>query len=236
LLLSENPLLKIFNNSFLGIHNNDIEKVLDVIQSTFKQVVDEGFTSERIEAVLHSIELSVKHQTSNFGLSMIMGLTPLWNHGGNPVEALQINSKVAKFREQLSANPNYLVDKIRHYFVDNQHSLVTVMNPDDQFESKLEEEEKSILDSKCAALTNEQRQSIQLKGQQLLAMQSKADDVECLPTLQISDIEPGVKRIQLEQVSVNGVPVQLCAQPTNGITYFRAAINASHLTDELKRY
>jgi len=37
-------------------------------------------------------------------------------------------------------------------------------------------------------------------------------------------------------VSVNGVPVQLCAQPTNGITYFRAAINASHLTDELKRY
>ena len=209
--------------------------MLGLIQSTLEQVVEEGFTSERIEAVLHSIELSVKHQTSSFGLSMIMGVTPLWNHGGNPIEALQINAKVEQFRQQLSANPDYLVDQIRRYLVDNQHRLVTVMSPDDQFEAKLEAEEKEILDGKCAALSSEQRQSILSKGRQLLAMQSSVDDVECLPTLQISDIDAGVKRVHLEQLGVNGVPLQLSAQPTNGITYFRAAINASHLDDELKR-
>ena len=35
----------------------------------------EGFPSERIEAVLHSIELATKHQSSNFGLGLIMVLT-----------------------------------------------------------------------------------------------------------------------------------------------------------------
>jgi len=225
-----------FSIGLQGIHNDDVDKVLGLIQSTLEQVVEEGFTSERIEAVLHSIELSVKHQTSSFGLSMIMGVTPLWNHGGNPIEALQINAKVEQFRQQLSANPDYLVDQIRRYLVDNQHRLVTVMSPDDQFEAKLEAEEKEILDGKCAALSSEQRQSILSKGRQLLAMQSSVDDVECLPTLQISDIDAGVKRVHLEQLGVNGVPLQLSAQPTNGITYFRAAINASHLDDELKRY
>ena len=32
----------------------------------------EGFPSERIEAALHSIELATKHQSSNFGLGVIM--------------------------------------------------------------------------------------------------------------------------------------------------------------------
>ena len=32
----------------------------------------EGFPSERIEAALHSIELATKHQSSNFGLGLIM--------------------------------------------------------------------------------------------------------------------------------------------------------------------
>ena len=32
----------------------------------------EGFPSERIEAALHNIELATKHQSSNFGLGLIM--------------------------------------------------------------------------------------------------------------------------------------------------------------------
>jgi len=225
-----------FSIGLQGIHNQDIDKVLDIIQATFEQVLRDGFSSERVEAVLHSIELGVKHQSSNFGLSMVMGLTPLWNHGGSPIEALYINSKVKQFRQQLQDNPNYIQDKIRQHFVENQHKLVTVMGPDQDFEAKLEKEEKSILERKCQALSSEERESVFSKGQQLLAMQNTVDDVECLPTLQISDINPQVQPVALEQLTVNQVPLQLCLQPTNGITYFRSAINASHLSDDLKSY
>ena len=39
---------------------------------TFKFVfLREGFEDERIESILHRVELSQKHQTSNFGLGVI---------------------------------------------------------------------------------------------------------------------------------------------------------------------
>ena len=31
----------------------------------------EGFNSERVQSVLHQVELGVKHQSSNFGLGII---------------------------------------------------------------------------------------------------------------------------------------------------------------------
>ena len=35
-------------------------------------VCREGFPSERVEAALHRVELATKHQSSNFGLGLIM--------------------------------------------------------------------------------------------------------------------------------------------------------------------
>lgn len=223
-----------FTVGLQGIHSGDVEKVLDIIRSTFDQAAREGFPAERVEAVLHSIELGVKHQTANFGLSMIMNLTPMWNHESDPIEALYINSKVDRFRQELRKNPNYLKELIRKFFVDNPHRLVAVMSPDKEYEAKLEQQEKVILDSKCKSLTDEDRASIFTKSQELLALQSKVDEVEQLPTLQLNDIASQADRVQLDGLRVQGVPLQVAVQPTNGITYFHSIINSSHLPEKLQ--
>ena len=217
-----------------GIKSEDVDKVLGIISSTFHEVARDGFPTERIDAVLHSIELAVKHQAANFGLSMIMNLTPMWNHDSDPVEPLFINSKVDRFRQELSKNPNYLKDKVRQYFIDNTHQLVTVMSPDKEYEAKLESEEKAILDSKLKVLTSEDRANIFAKGVELLAMQSKEADIECLPTLQLSDISSDADTVELDHLQVHGVPLQLAVQPTNGITYFHGLINTATLPEKLK--
>lgn len=223
-----------FTIGLQGVHTNDVEKVLAIIRSTFEEVVRTGFPAERIDAVLHSIELAVKHQTSNFGLSMAMNLTPLWNHGSDPVEALYINSKVEKFRQNLRDNPDYLKNKVRQYFVDNTHKLVAVMQPDKDFETKLEQQEKTILEAKCGTLTDEDKASIFTKNQELLAMQSKVNDTECLPTLHLSDISSQAEQVKLDHVKILGVPLQVAVQPTNGITYFHGVLNTADLPDKLK--
>ena len=53
--------------------------LLLVIRGNFASIIKllyyccrEGFPSERIEAALHNIELATKHQSSNFGLGLIM--------------------------------------------------------------------------------------------------------------------------------------------------------------------
>lgn len=39
-----------------------------------------------------------------------------WNHDGDPVELLQINESVSRFRQALKENPHFLQDKVRQYF------------------------------------------------------------------------------------------------------------------------
>ena len=223
-----------FTIGLQGIHRDDVESVVGIIKSTFAQAAEEGFDSDRVEAVLHSIELAVKNQSTKFGLSMIMGLTPLWNHSGNPVDALYINTKVEEFRRHLQENPNYLKDKIRQYFVDNPHHLVTVMSPDSEYEAKMEQQEKEILEDKCRSLTDQDRAVILEKGEKLAELQNKEDDFSCLPTLQLSDISPDVERVNLDHQKLDGVPLQISVQPTNGITYFRSVLSAAHLSEDLK--
>ena len=46
----------------------------------------DGFDQTRIDALLHQIELSTKHQTSNFGLGLIMVNTLIYYYKDNLVE------------------------------------------------------------------------------------------------------------------------------------------------------
>lgn len=224
-----------FTIGLQGIHRDSVQPVLDIITSTFEQVAREGFSAERVEAVLHSVELAIKNQSSSFGLGIIMNATPLWNHGGDLVEALYINAKVDRFRRHLADDPSYLQDKVRRYFVENAHRLVVVMSPDADYEAKLAREEQAEFERKCSALTDDQRGAIVDKGRQLAELQNRSDDASCLPSLQLSDIGERLAPLQLHQERVaGGVPLQVCVQPTNGVTYFRGLLSAAHLSDDLK--
>jgi len=71
-------------------------------------VVENGFEKERVEEVLHSIELGMRHQSSNFGLSVLFGVAPLWNHGVNVLDALRQADQISNLRAKLAQYPSYL--------------------------------------------------------------------------------------------------------------------------------
>ncbi len=120
--------------------------------------------------------------------------------------------------------------------MDNAHQVLAVMSPDKDYEDKIEKDEKTIFESKCWTLTDRDRADIFTKGQQLLEIQSKVDsDVDCLPTLQLSDIAQE-DRIKLDHRDVRGIPLQIAVQPTNGVTYFHGIINTSNLPEKLKNH
>lgn len=47
---------------------------------------------------------------------MFQYIASSWNHEGDPVELLQINTSVSEFRRALKENPAFLQDKVRRYF------------------------------------------------------------------------------------------------------------------------
>jgi Zn-dependent M16 (insulinase) family peptidase len=56
----------------------------------------------------------LSQQVNNFGLNLIFGLTPTWNHVQDPLRPLHINALLKKFREDLK-HPNFLTDKVFVY-------------------------------------------------------------------------------------------------------------------------
>ena len=131
----------------IGIQGMDIskqEEVESVINDTFKQVCIDGFETKRVQAILHRTELALKDRSHNFGLNLIMGLTPGWNHLSDPFPLLNIEENIRKFRQNIELNPAYLQGKVRQYFVENQHHVVLTMTPQENFV----EESQQVIDGK----------------------------------------------------------------------------------------
>ena len=65
-----------------GVSTADIGKVVEAIKSTFESVASKPFDSEQIESILHQVELSLKHQSTKFGLNLVSSISSAWVHGG----------------------------------------------------------------------------------------------------------------------------------------------------------
>uniref|UniRef100_A0A8C1Y8H6 Pitrilysin metalloproteinase 1 n=1 Tax=Cyprinus carpio TaxID=7962 RepID=A0A8C1Y8H6_CYPCA len=187
-----------------------------------------GFEEEQIEALLHKIEIQMKHQSTSFGLALASV--------SKRTLVFYIFENVSRFRQCLKENPRYLQDKIQHYFKDNAHRLTLTMSPDERFLEKQAEAEEQKLQQKIQNLSDADHKDIYEKGLQLLAAQSTTQDASCLPALKVSDIEPIIPYTPVQPGTAGGVPVQYCEQPTNGMVYFRAMCNLNSLPEDLKIY
>ncbi|XP_062260148.1 presequence protease, mitochondrial [Platichthys flesus] len=225
-----------FSIGLQGMAEEDTERVKQIISQTMDHIIQNGFEEERIEALLHKIEIQMKHQSTNFGLSLASYIASAWNHDGDPVQLLQISGSVAKFKQALVDNPRFLQDKVKHYFKENTHRLTLSMSPDEAYLEKQAKAEEEKLQRKIQALSDSDRKEIHEKGLELLAAQSETQDVSCLPALKMSDIEPKINPTTVQMGSAGGVPVQFCEQPTNGLVYFRAMCSLNTLPEDLRLY
>ncbi|XP_048223420.1 presequence protease, mitochondrial [Perognathus longimembris pacificus] len=226
-----------FSIGLQGIEEKDIETVRHLVDRTIDEVVEKGFEDDRIEALLHKMEIQMKHQSTRFGLELTSYIASCWNHDGDPVELLQLGDQLTRFRQCLKENPRYLQEKMEQYFQNNQHKLTLSMKPDEMYYEKQTQMETEKLQQKLESLSEEDKQKIYEKGLELLDQQNNPPDDSCLPALKVSDIEPTMPCTELEvATSAEAVPVQYCAQPTNGMVYFRAFCSLNTLPEELRPY
>ncbi|XP_047599401.1 presequence protease, mitochondrial isoform X1 [Lutra lutra] len=226
-----------FSVGLQGIAEQDTQAVRDIIDRTIEEVIEKGFEEDRIEALLHKIEIQMKHQSVSFGLSLTSYIASCWNHDGDPVELLQLGGQVARLRQCLKENPHFLQEKVKQYFKNNPHKLTLSMTPDDKYPEKQAQMETEKLKEKVDSLSPKDKQQIYEKGLELQTQQSQPQDASCLPALKVSDIEPTMPLTELEVALAAGqTPVQFCAQPTNGLVYFRAFVSLHTLPKALRPY
>ncbi|XP_037077818.1 presequence protease, mitochondrial-like [Pollicipes pollicipes] len=216
-----------FTVGLQGVADADADKVVEAIERTLHETAETGFEQERIDAILHRIELSRKHQSQNFGLGLVMQAVAPWYHGADPADTLRLDDLLARLRAELAAEPRLLQQRLARLLRDNPHRVVAVMTPEAGHEAALQRQEAELLERKVAALTDDDRRQVLEDGRRLLQKQADGDDATSLPILDVRQIADATEWPALRRESVSGVPVQLSEQPTNGVTYFRCVIDTS---------
>ncbi|KAH8556273.1 peptidase M16C associated-domain-containing protein [Umbelopsis sp. PMI_123] len=224
-----------FSVGLQGIKSSDIDTIKNTIQVVFEKAHREGFDHNRVEAALHQMELSRKHKTADFGLSIMHGVSSGWFNGTNPADLLEVNTYIDRLRKEL-AEGGFFESRIEKYLLNNKHKLTFIMEPSTTFAAELSKEEQDRLKKKVSALTESDQKEIEERGLELLANQDKTEDLSCLPTLTLNDIPLKGKRTPLEHTAVGDTPVQWRTAATNGITYFRAISTSIGIPPELRVY
>jgi len=215
-----------FSVGLQNLSTNDIPKVHKIIEDTLIKASQEGFERERIEALLHNIELGLKHIRGNFGLRLLMNLGSTWNHDGDVIDYLRVNKYVERFKQD-SVKENFWKHLIEENFLKNKHKLILTMNADEKFEEQRKEREQKLLEDKVSQLSDIDRQTLYYEGVELKLVQDSKDDPSILPCLEPSkDISRELAyTTKLDFEECNGVKIQVCEQPTNEVVYFRALVD-----------
>ncbi|CAI2163502.1 13425_t:CDS:10 [Funneliformis geosporum] len=218
-----------------GMKENDVPLAEEVIRKVLEDIHRDGFDPKRIEAAIHRTELSIKHKVSSFGLGLMHLISSGWFNGCNPAEILEINKNIELLKEKLGTGP-FFQNLVSKYFLNNPHTLTSIMLPDQSYTENLSREEQSRLSAKTSTLSLEEKEKIYEQSIQLLKKQDEKEDLSILPSLKIQDIDKQMKTFKLRFNDINKCPVQWRNTSTNGITYFKAISKIEGLKEDLRIY
>ncbi|KAI2641546.1 Metalloenzyme, LuxS/M16 peptidase-like protein [Hypomontagnella submonticulosa] len=230
----------IFSIGLTGVEQSNVEKVKAEVQKILRDIRDKGFERAKIDGYLHQLELSLKHKTANFGLSVLHRLKGKWFSGTDPFDSLAWNDTVASFEAKL-AQGGYLEGLMDKYLL-NDNTLTFTMAPSETYGAEVAKEEEERLATKIQQATRqaggeqEARKFFEQRELDLLVEQGKSNtqDLSCLPTVHVKDIPRQKEPVIIRDETAHGTTIQWHEAPTNGLTYFRAINTFENLPDELR--
>ena len=163
-----------FSIGLTGIRSADTESVISTIQSTLEKVLlpnghtrdtdliallsqsfEEGFAEDRIDGIVHQMELSMKRDSENFGLSLMHSCITPFLHGAPLGDICRYQEHI----DRIKACSEWRA-LLRDSFLDNPHRLTLVMEPSDTFQRERLEREEQLLAGRVGALSEQERQQL----------------------------------------------------------------------------
>ncbi len=205
-----------------------------LVLGVIEQVAREGVSQQRLEAVLHQLELHQREITGDgypYGLQLILQALGCATHYSDPIAVLNLEPVIAGLQEKIK-DPNYIRQLARQLLLDNPHRVTLVMTPDTALAArKLALEAARLADIKAGMDEAQRNATVQLAAD-LVARQARVDDDSMLPKVELSDVPAALPELSFKQTLLNGVPCTTYSQGTNGIVYQQAVMPLPPLRDE----
>jgi Zn-dependent M16 (insulinase) family peptidase len=228
-----------FSTGLKGIAGQKADKVEQLILDTLARLVAEGIEPETIEAAINTIEFSLReNNTGAFprGLSLMLRALMTWLYDGDPLATLAYETPLAFVKESLAADTAYFENLIDKHFLQNNHRVTVVLEPDPTLGQHQEAAERDRLSTARSAMTDEDVGAVIASTRKLKLIQETPDPPEALaliPSLSLSDLDKASRLIPLAISGEAGCQILYHDLFTNGIVYLEVGFNLHTLPREL---
>ena len=223
-------------------HADAIERL---ILGVLENVAEQGIPEDRLEAVLHQLELSQREIGGDgwpYGLQLIFSCMSAAVHRGDPIGLLDLDTALQELRQEIK-DPGFIKRLVRELLLGNSHRVKVVMKPDRELASRLIEEERTKLETLRTSFSDAERSNVLELAKALNKRQSQEEDLSLLPQVTRADIPPSkvfpvlagraLKSKALEAQAANGIRLTTARAGTNGITYHQVVSPLPALTTPL---
>ncbi len=213
-------------------HADALEKL---VINTLEDVVKNGVPQDRVEAVLHQLELSQREIGGDgypYGLQLILGGLSSAIHRGDPVATMNIDPVLEQLRTDIK-DADFIKNLVRENLLENKHRVILTMSPDTELSKNREQAEKDKLAMIKEKLSAQEKQHIIDQTAALEARQNEQDDPGVLPKVGLDDVPDKMSIPQGQSKEIGKVHASIYEQGTNGLIYQQIIIKLPELDDEL---
>ncbi|MDE0929344.1 MAG: insulinase family protein, partial [Halioglobus sp.] len=217
-----------------GSEADHADALEDMVLAVLERVALEGVSQQRLEAVLHQLELHQREVTGDgypFGLQLILQALGCATHYSDPIAVLNLEPVIVELQQKIQ-DPDYIRQLARRLLLDNPHRVTLVMTPDTDLSAhRLAQETARLADIK-AAMSDAQRSATVQLAADLSARQAQVDDDSILPKVELSDVPATLPEPTFTKTELHGVPFTTYGQGTNGIVYQQGTAPLPALSEE----
>ncbi len=225
-----------------GTNKENKDKVVEIIENTLKELVDNGIDKEALRAALNIYEF--KYREADFGgnskgLFYSLDILESWMFDElHPFTLIDADNAFAYLNSVVETG--YFESLIEEFILNNNHKTILTLVP----EKGLTEKREKALATKLAAykesLSDEELQVLVDDTNKLLLYQSEPsskEDLEKLPMLKLEDIDKKTpQQIKYEVRQIANTDVVYTNLFTNKIAYITATFDTTNVPDELIPY
>lgn len=224
----------LFSCGLKEIEKSSADTVEALIIDTLQTLVDKGIDRDLIDSAIHQIEFHRKEITNTpypFGIKLLLSFAGTMIHDGDPLSCINIDANLNRLKTEVDAG-RFLENKIEHYFLNNPHRVLFILEPDGNMEKRQSEETRRELARKIKQLSSRDLDRIQKDAKDLEALQENEEDISVLPTLALSDVPPDMEIIRPD--TIRGVSLSTCYdKATSGILYFTCPAGGGSIPADL---
>jgi presequence protease len=217
-----------------GSTRDNAEAFEDLVLGVLNDVANNGVPHEKVEAVLHQLELSQREVGGDhypFGLQLILNGLTAAIHRSDPASLLNLDPVIESLREDIK-DPEFIKNLVKDLLLDNQHRVRLTLRPDETLSQRKEQAEKAALAAIRSAMTETDEQQVMEQAKLLQQRQTQVDDPELLPKVGLNDVPAEIKIPEATRRTIAGTDSTIYEQGTNGLVYHEIICELPELDED----